>query len=1066
MMDMHNQRFIEHGFPCHQVGAETPREQSAAVHPPINRLHVWWARRSLTPSRAAILASLLPADANTAWFLCELGIEKSVVEINDRYWTLDPSDNMLTKRIEKIGDEAFLIVDDTVLQRMKKENQFRESNCALIQRIVTAEPHLKEHSAICRWQHESAPLIEPFPNVGTRLQVHKVPGDPAWFKDLMAIAKLVEVRVPNLYGYDRAYTHHPTLTSTPKTVLDPTAGGGSIPFEAMRLGHRVIANELNPVATVILYATLDYPARFGLSLADDIQKWGQYLIDHLDRNLDEVFLRVGRLSEAEKTSLRQHLHQHPELIDHFDQEEVTTYLFARQVTCPHCGGKAPLLNNCWLAKEREQWGVAIIPDLQTRDVRFTAYRVKQGKGAQGEDPELATVADGVGTCSHCKQAIPEDEIKRQARSESEFGTWTDRLYCVVAVRYQPKLDSNGQIQRYKSGEIKTEKVTFFRPPNARDLEALEEAKRRLDAKWDEWDAAGLIPTEEIPPNSNYNRGHRLYGIMRWCDMFTPRQLLGHLTLVEELNRLKPQILEDLGEERSRAVVTYLQFAIDKGVDYNSTYTRWIPQRGSISGTFGQHNFSMRWTFGEMIFAGPNSGFAWGLSQIVDALAAITELVAPLHRQAIARHPSCLILNRTAAYLPEVESSSVDLVCIDPPYYDNVMYAELSDFYYVWHRRTLKDLYPGVYVRRLTDKAEEAVSNVQRDGSQDAAKETYERLMKEIFAECRRVLKDEGIMTLMFTHKSQSAWETLTRSLIESGWNIKSAFPVESEFANSRHLMDTASAASSIFISCRKQLTESFEPATWTGFGGAGVQHRIVRAVAEALPHFHALRLNPVDEMVASYGQALRVLSEQWPVLDGDEPVSPMRAMNEASRVVAERQIGRLTQERLQVSDLQPEAAMALTLYGIYGLHELPYDEALNLSRSLNIRLDSRPAGYTVEGRIIGINQDAGSQRRSTSREAESIGYHAPLVRKGSKLRLARPEERHARRLEHPQTEWDVLHGLMMAYRHGDIPVVRAYLQQHANSRQQVILDLLHVWAAGTSDETLRKEGQTMVFGLK
>jgi hypothetical protein len=157
-------------------------------------------------------------------------------------------------------------------------------------------------------------------------------------------------------------------------------------------------------------------------------------------------------------------------------------------------------------------------------------------------------------------------------------------------------------------------------------------------------------------------------------------------------------------------------------------------------------------------------------------------------------------------------------------------------------------------------------------------------------------------------------------------------------------------------------------------------------------------------MVASYGRALRVLSEQWPVLDGDEPVSPVRAMNEASRIVAERHIARLTQGRLQVNDLQPEAAMALTLYGVYGLHELSYDEALNLSRSLNIRVDSRPSGYAVEGRMIGINQDAGSQRRHTSREAESTGYHAPLVRKGSRLRLARPEERTTRRLEHPQTE--------------------------------------------------------------
>jgi adenine-specific DNA methylase len=856
--------------------------------------------------------------------------------------------------------------------------------------------------------------------------------------------------------------------STGLTVLDPTAGGGSIPFEALRLGHTVIANELNPVATIILYATLDYPIRYGPTLLPEIRKWGHRMRDSMVATIGDLF-PASSLHGAELQALRLHLRNNLELVEQFAGETLDGFLYCRQVTCPHCSGKAALLNSCWLAKEGEQWGVAIIPDPQTRDVRFETYRVKQGKGPQGEDPELATVADGVGTCIHCKQAIPEDEIKRQARSESEFGTWTDRLYCVVAVRYQPKLDREGKVQRYTSGErkgeIKTEKITFFRPPNARDLEALEEAKHRLDAKWDEWDAAGLIPTEEIPPNSNYNRGHRLYGMMRWCDMFTPRQLLGHLTLVEELNRLKPQIFEGLGEERGRAVATYLQFALDKGLDYNSNQTRWEYTRGIIKGTFSRHNFAIQWIFGEMIFTGPSSGAAWALSQVVDAYESLAALILPLH-QKLSNDIPLQILNNTAAHVGEVSNGSVDLICMDPPYYDNVLYGELSDFFYVWHRRTLRELYPGQYSRRLVNKQDEAVANPARDGSREAAKATYERMMGESFAECVRVIKNEGVMTLMFTYKSQDAWEVLTRSLIENGWIITAAFPVESEGAYSTHQMDTASAASSIFLTCRKRISVAAQPATWTGFGGAGVQHRIVRAVAEALPHFHALRLNPVDEMVASYGQALRVLSEQWPVLDGDEPVSPMRAMNEASRVVAERQIGRLTQERLQVSDLQPEAAMALTLYGIYGLHELPYDEALNLSRSLNIRLDSRPAGYTVEGRIIGINQDAGSQRRNTSREAESTGYHAPLIRKGSKLRLARPEERHARRLEHPQTEWDVLHGLIMAYRHGDIPVARAYLQQHANSRQQVILDLLHVWAAGTSDETLRKEGQTIVFGLK
>jgi adenine-specific DNA methylase len=272
-------------------------------------------------------------------------------------------------------------------------------------------------------------------------------------------------------------------------------------------------------------------------------------------------------------------------------------------------------------------------------------------------------------------------------------------------------------------------------------------------------------------------------------------------------------------------------------------------------TFGRHDYSLKWTFGEMIFTGPASGAAWGLSQVVDAYSGIAALTAcegttPLTPQ---------ITNETAAHLSDIADQSVDLVCMDPPYYDNVQYAELSDYFYVWQKRTLGDLYPDIFRRRLTNKTEEAVANPARDSSASEAKAAYGRLMGEIFAECRRVLKDSGLMTLMFTHKSQDAWEALTRSLIENSWVITSTLPIESEGAYSIHQMDTASAASSIFLTCRMRISAAAQPATWTGFGGAGVQHRIVRAVAEALPHFQALRLNPVDEMVASYGQALRVL---------------------------------------------------------------------------------------------------------------------------------------------------------------------------------------------------------------
>lgn len=1085
---MHNTdtRLIEAGFPCHQVGAETQRERGASsALPPLYYLHVWWARRPLTPSRAAILASLLPDNTDPEWFLCQLGIEKRVVTINGQQWTLDPKDASLGSRIK----HERLEVDALVLRRLEVEEKRRKGNREMIANLIIETPSLESDVVLARWLSENSPIPPPWPGPGNALDVHKIAADPAWAKERIEWEKSHSIRsADDKYGYDRAYTQSQLATeSSGLTVLDPTSGGGSIPFEALRLGHNVIANELNPVATVILHATLDFPRRYGKTLADDISRWGKRMRDEMVAQIGDLF-PAATLPDRELTELREHLRDYPDLVEEFSRESLDGFLYCRQVTCPHCGGNAPLLNSCWLSKDGDEWGVEAVPNPNTKDVCFRTFPAKKkigpdGKvvrfraadgqsrdkfeGPAGEDPDFATVGDGDGTCIHCRQAIREDEIKRQARGESEHGKWQDRLYCVVAVRHQPKLDRDGRVQRYstgdRTGQLKTEKITFFRPPNDLDLESLLKAKTRLQERWDAWDNAGLIPTEEIPSTSNYNRGHRLYGVNRWCDMFTPRQLLGHLMLVESLVRMTPDIFVECGRDRGIAVVAYLQFVVDKAVDYNSAYTRWIPQRCSVSGTFGQHNFSLRWTFAEMVFAGVTSGAAWCLSQVVDSYLAICKLV---EKPVDAYTSSLQILNGTAAHMPSVADGDVDLICLDPPYYDNVMYAELSDFYYVWQRRSLREVFPEVFTRRLTEKNQEAIANPQRDGSREEANRAYENRMREIFSECARVLKPDGMMTMMFTHKSQEAWEALTKALMESGWTITSTLPVESEFANSRHIMDTASAASSIFVACRKRVSKNSQVSTWTGFGGTGVQQRIVKEVAESLPAFERLHLNPVDEMVASYGRALRVLSESWPVLDGDEPVSPIRAMNEASRVVAERQISRITNGRLRVDDLNPEATMALTLYGIYGLGEMPYDDVLNLSRSLNIALNSHPAGYAVEGRVVGINQDAGRQRRSTSREAETVGYHAPIIRSGSKLRLAKPEERNSRRLEQPQTEWDVLQGVIMAHRRGDTPVARAYLNQYADSRQSLVLDLLHVWAEEMPEESLRKEGQTILFGLK
>lgn len=1068
-------RLIEAGFPCHQVGAETQRERGASsALPPLYFLHVWWARRPLTPSRAAILASLLPADTVPDRFLRQLGIEKPVVVVNGAQWVL--TGRVLDNVRFSDGGGNVLPMDERVLDLLAREEERRASNRTAIAELIVADPSLANDPILINWRQESQPIPQPWPKKNEELAVCMVAADPHQINERITFAKsskvrrilgrIIQLTPEDLYGYGRAFANSPEPVSEPKVVLDPTSGGGSIPFEALRLGHKVIANELNPVACTILHATLTYPAKFGRDLVADLTKWGEKLISHVAESMAEV-TPFSPLPEQEKLQLQEHCSNCLSIVPQFDVPEYdqTGILYCRQVSCPHCGGEAPLLNTCWLSKEEnKQWGVKIIADGQERSgtVRFSTYQVQKGRGPDGEDPNFATVNRGVGTCIHCRQAIEADEIKRQARGESEYGTWKDRLYCIVAVRFQPKLDKYGLPQRYTSGtragEIKSLKLRFFRPANDADLQALKLAEKRLRDNWDHWDAVGLIPTETFPQGNDMRPVK--YGMPRWCDMFTPRQLLGHLTLVEELNRLKPFILTELGEEKGRAVVTYLQFAIDKGLDYNSRQTRWEYTRGVVKGTFGRHDFSLKWTFGEMVFSGPHSGTAWGLSQIVDAYEGI---VALSYRPGI--DPAVTIRNGTAAHLEEVADATVDLVCMDPPYYNNVQYAELSDYFYVWQRRTLADLYPDYFRRRLTNKKDEAVANPNRDGSAANAKAAYEQLIGEIFAECRRVVKDDALLTMMFTHKSQDAWETLTHALIEHGWNITATMPVESETSEGIHTRDTASAISSIFITCRKRLSESSEPASWTGFGGTGVAQRIRQAVGEGLAEFAPLHLNAVDEMVASYGRALRVLSEQWPVMDGDEVVGPVMAMNEASRVVAAHQITRITGGRLRVEDLAPEAAMALTLFGIYGLSEFPYDEALNLSKSLNISLEIKAHNYQANGQFIGINTSTAAGRRTGAR-AEEQGFAAPLVRQGSKLRLAEPHERDELRiLDAPQTEWDLLHGMLVSYDRGDLPVARAYLDRQAAGKKELLADLLHVWAEEVTDEGMRRQARELHFSL-
>jgi adenine-specific DNA methylase len=589
---------LESWLPFDTIGAESMRERGASsALPPLYFLHVWWARRPLTISRAAIVASLLP----------------DFRSLQD-FGSLD-----------------------------------------LRQKFPTEEAY---HAWFLRL-----------------MGIH---GDPVTTrKRLLRARETGENLGPNPYGYPRAFTANPTpedLALLEKLlaltwgdcsndlsryyVLDPFAGGGSIPFEARRYGFATIANELNPVAAVILKATLDYPARFGPELAADIKHWGQEWSKRVREKLTPFFPKG-------------------------EDENIFAYLWARTVACPITGKPVPLSPNWWLSKKKTLMAVRLLADPAWDEPRF---QIVAGD-AIDFDPNEGTVSRGVGRSPWTGETVDGDYIK----AEAQAGRMGQMLYA-VAVKRRGGFD--------------------FRPPTPDDKAAVRAAEVELARKRPLWEAQDVIPTEPFPEGNDL-RPLR-YGMPTWADFFSPRQLLALGTFSEVLRDLRNEMRAEMDAERAAAVETYLAFALDKAADRNAYQTRWISQRHVIANTFDRHDFAMKWSFAEFDAAG--NLVPWGVSQIVDAYEGIARLLAlpqtTLDGHAFERGP-LTVFQDSASDISSLPDGSVHAVVTDPPYYDNVMYAELADFFYVWLKRTAGHLYPEWFAAQLTDKDAEAVANPAR-----------------------------------------------------------------------------------------------------------------------------------------------------------------------------------------------------------------------------------------------------------------------------------------------------------------------------------------------------------------
>ena len=879
---MSDTRLIERWLPISALGIESTRERTPMTpFPAPNRLHVWWARRPLVAARAAVLASLLPADADREKFLHVIGIH----------------------------------------------------------------------------------------------------GDPVAARQSIDRARRTGVRVANPYDYARAFGYSPTreekdwlaaqrsVSGRGPTVLDPTAGGGSIPFEAGRLGLASAANDLNPVASLVMKATAEWPMTLSADLGSVFEqvagKW---------RELVEVRLQ-GSFAQADL----------PDRVD-------VTYLWARTVTCPYCEGLVPLSPNWRLAPDGT--GVRLLPDCANgpgTPGRVCAFEVVGS--VQEQFP--GTVARGDGHCPYadCGRVIGGEEIKRQARG----GGMGEQLFTVV---YKRRVET-----RTKSGKRGRDKwVRGYRAPRPEDDNGAEICDR-LAEKRPEWEALDIVPGESIGELSNYDRGHRLYGMFRWTDMFSPRQLLCHGTSVEVFREtLDADRAAGRLDDVRRAAYGYLALSLSKLTDWNSRGCTWHPSREVIGHTFQRHNFAFSWSFGEMAPLVTGLGFDWAINQTAKCIRELEALVRPNgtdgrrdlldlgEPRSAASPPPVTITCKSGDNLDHLDDGSVDAVVMDPPYYDNVMYAELSDFFYVWLKRTAGHVFAELFRRKLTDKENEAVANPARFAGQPGARalagRDYQQRMAAIFAECRRVLKADGVMTLMFTHKATGAWDALTTGLIEAGFVITASWPVNTEAEGSLHIRDKAAANSTIFLVCRprpigepdrKDRVEAVREDR-SAYGDDAQDHAptvyweevepaVARAVRTRVAEFQDAGISGVDLYLASFGPALEEFSRHWPLRRGtprqkpeerrqrqrvlfDEPwdpyaVTPEDALDAARREVKRWRLSQLTHVKAD-DDLDPLTAFFVLAWDAFKAPVFAYDEALRLARAVGVDLEGG-----VVGRVAG-----------------------------------------------------------------------------------------------------------------
>jgi putative DNA methylase len=665
-------------------------------------------------------------------------------------------------------------------------------------------------------------------------------------------------------------------------VLDPFCGGGSIPLEAQRLGLIAHGSDLNPVAVLITKALIELPARFAnqppIHPRDGdgrlaVQSWRGA------QGLAEDVRYYGTWMRKEAERRIGHLYPQATLPDG-RKATVIAWIWARTVTCPNpaCQATMPLVRSFWLGKKKgkEAW---IRPVVEGRSVRFEI-----GHGASGP-PVEGTVSRTGATCLVCNTPVPLAHI----RAEGKAGRMGAQLMAIVAEGNRERI--------YLPSDPEHEKAADVPRPEG-------------------------VPETEIPYNPRDLKAPN-YGMTHYADLFTNRQLTALVTFSDLVGEARQRVIEDGGSpEYADAVATYLAFVVSRSVDYSSILCSWNSGRDLIRNTFSRQALPMVWDYAEVnLFSDSTGNISGALDWVAEVIDGVPTTAPGSAAQRDATAQSSAPEKRLA-------------ISTDPPYYDNIGYANLSDFFYVWLRRSLAPTYPDLFSTMLTPKAAELVADPFRSGG-DKAKS--EQRFREAFEKAFRSLRDAAApswpLTVFYAFKqaehdergvASTGWETMLAGLLRAGLAVTATWPMRTELGNRLLSQASNALASSIVLACRPR-SESAGITDRRGFLAA-----LHAELPKALRELQQGNIAPVDLAQAAIGPGMAVFSRYAKVVEPTgEPMPVRSALGLINQVLDE-----VLAE--QEGEFDADTRFAIKWFEQYGFDEAGYDPAEGLARAMNV----------------------------------------------------------------------------------------------------------------------------------